>query len=125
MKDLDFPEILIGLVVGIIGLAIGIFAICTAMGITEPIIPVEDNSTTKPNDIIELFSIPGDENSQFIKIGDESVLNGYSRVMYFADRKTGVEYVMIHGELTPRYHANGTLITHPELIHSSFFSTSF
>ena len=99
--------------------------ICTAMGITEPIIPVEDNSTTKPNDIIELFSIPGDENSQFIKIGDESVLNGYSRVMYFADRKTGVEYVMIRGELTPRYHANGTLITHPELIHSSFFSTSF
>ena len=125
MKDLDSPEILIGLVVGIIGLAIVIFAICTALGITEPIPPVEDNSTTKPNDIIELFSIPGDENSQFIKIGDESVLNGYSRVMYFADRKTGVEYVMIHGELTPRYHANGTLITHPELIHSSFFSTSF
>ena len=125
MEDFAPEDLFIGLAVGIIGLTILIVAIILAVGIIDPISPVEDNSTTKPNDIIELFAIPGDENSQFIKIGDESVLNGYSRVMYFADRKTGVEYVMIHGELTPRYHANGTLITHPELIHSSFFNTSF
>ncbi|MBO5430914.1 hypothetical protein J5991_02590 [Methanocorpusculum sp.] len=125
MEDFAPEDLFIGLAVGIIGLAILIVAIILAVGIIDPISPVEDNSTTKPNDIIELFSILGDENSQFIKIGDESVLNGNSRVMYFADRKTGVEYVMIRGELTPRYHANGTLITHPELINSSFFSTSF
>lgn len=78
--------------------------------------PSVSDNTSKPNDILEAFLVPGDENSQFVKIGDESALNGYSRIMFFVDRKTGVEYVLIHGELSPRYHANGSLIIHPEYI---------
>ena len=78
---------------------------------------VSDNPS-KPNDILELFSVPGDENSQFVKIGDESALNSYSRTMFFVDRKTGVEYVMIHGELSPRYNTDGSLIIHPEYMEA-------
>ena len=78
--------------------------------------PSVSDNTSKPNDIMEAFLVLGDENSQFVMIGDESVLNGYSRIMFFVDRKTGVEYVLIHGELSPRYHANGSLIIHPEYI---------
>lgn len=78
--------------------------------------PSVSDNTSKPHDIMEAFAVPGDENSQFVQIGDESASNGYSRIMFFVDRKTGVEYVLIRGELSPRYHANGSLIIHPEYI---------
>lgn len=78
--------------------------------------PSVSDNTSKPHDILEAFAIPGDENSQFIQIGEESALNGYSRIVFFVDRKTGVEYMRIHGDLTPRYHANGSHIIHPEYI---------
>lgn len=57
-----------------------------------------------------------DGTSQFVLIGDEGLKDGYLRVMFFVDTKTGVEYVMVGGEMTPRYNTNGSLINHPEYI---------
>lgn len=98
----------------IVVLATVLFVVC--IHVPNVYAPSVSDNTSKPNDILEAFSVPGDENSQFVEIGDESALNGYSRILFFVDRKTGVEYVLIRGELSPRYHANGSLIIHPEYI---------
>lgn len=62
-------------------------------------------------------SIPEDlESNQFALIGDEGTEGSYFRALFFVDQKTGVEYVMLAGELTPRYDSNGSLIIHSEYV---------
>ena len=61
--------------------------------------------------------IPGEfESSQFALIGDEVMKDTYFRVMFIVDQKTGVEYVNVAGDITPRYNTDGSLIIHPEYI---------
>ena len=56
------------------------------------------------------------ESNQFALIGDEGTEGSYFRALFFVDQKTGVEYVMLAGELTPRYDSNGSLIIHSEYV---------
>lgn len=112
-SEMTLEERMAGLVVIMVVFAIVLFVVFVLVPNVASL--VSDN-TSKPHDIMEAFAVPGDENSQFILIGVESVLNGYSRTAFFVDRKTGVEYVQIHKELTPRYNPDGSLIIHPEYI---------
>lgn len=73
--------------------------------------PFTPSSPTPNQSIPEEFG-----SKQFALIGDEGVENDYFRALFFVDKKTGVEYVMLAGSLTPRYYANGSLIIHPEYI---------
>lgn len=73
--------------------------------------PFTPSSPTPNQSIPEVFG-----SKQFALIGDEGVENDYFRALFFVDKKTGVEYVMLAGSLTPRYYANGSLIIHPEYI---------
>lgn len=73
------------------------------------VIPI---TSSLPNQSIpEVFG-----SKQFALIGDEGVEGDYFRALFFVDKKTGVEYVMLAGSLTPRYDTNGSLIIHPEYI---------
>lgn len=57
------------------------------------------------------------ESNQFALICDDEVVEGsYLRAIFFVDQKTGVEYVMLAGSLTPRYDSNGSLIIHSEYV---------
>ena len=59
--------------------------------------------------------IPGEfESSQFAQIGYEVLKDTYFSVRFIVDQKTGVEYVIVAGEITPRYNTDGSLIIHPE-----------
>lgn len=89
-------------------IALAIIATALIVGfITCVIIPNISDSTNQS--ILKEY-----ESNQFALIGDEVLNDTHFRVMLIVDQKTGVEYAIVAGEITPRYNPDGSFIIHPE-----------